>query len=218
MKNILLVDGYNFIRYTLRQLINSDPELNVVGEAQDVAEALEQLKTSEIDVIVIDVSMPDKNGLETFCDLKQVVPQIPVLIVSGSEDANYALNFIRLGCKGYLPKYSTDDQILRAIRNISAGKTCLPEPLQHVAAAAQSKSRKPHDGLSAREFQVFFKLAKGKSISSVAQELYITTSSVSVFRSKILKKMNFKSNADLIYYALKNNLIISPHKYNSHWS
>jgi len=207
MKNILLVDGLNLSRGTLRSLIDADSGMRVAGETAEVGEAIEKIRKEKVDVVVIDISAPQKNGLETFCDIKQASPDTPVLIVSGSDHDSDALPFIRMGCKGYLSKHSRAEQILQAIKVIATGQQYLLAGLKELAVYSLRTGKALHENLSTREFQVFFKLAKGQSVGSVAKELSITSSSVSIFRSKILKKMHFKCNAELVHYALRHHLI-----------
>jgi len=207
MKNILLVDGLNLSRNILHDLIDSDREMHVVGEACQISEAIVKIRKEKVDVIVLDNSLPQKNGLETFCDIKQASPNVPVLVVSGSDEENAALPFIRLGCQGYLSKDSGAEQVLQAIKAIATGQQYMIAHLKERAAHCTSAGKAAHERLSAREAQVFFKLIKGQSIGSIARELAITSSSVSIFRAKILKKMHLKCNAELVHYALHNHLI-----------
>ncbi|HEY8118245.1 MAG TPA: response regulator transcription factor [Methylophilaceae bacterium] len=207
MKNILLINGVNLSRGILHNLIDSDSEMRVVGEACQVSEAIEKIRKGKVDVVVIDNSLPQENGLETFCDIKQASPNIPVLVVSGSDHENDALPFIRLGCQGYLSKHSCTEQVLQAIKAIAAGQQYMIASLKELAVHSLYAGKALYEDLSAREAQVFFKLIKGQSVGSVARELSITSSSVSIFRSKILRKMHLKCNAELVYYALRNHLI-----------
>lgn len=207
MKNILLVDGLNLSRGILHDLIDSDSEMRVAGETCETSEAIEKMRKEKVDVVVIDISVPQKNGLETFCDIKQASPNTPVLVVSGSNHESDALPFIRMGCKGYLSKHSCAEQILQAIKVIAAGQQYLIASLRGLAVHSLYAGKALHENLSAREAQVFFKLIKGQPVGSVANELSITSSSVSIFRSKILRKMHLKCNAELVHYALRHHLI-----------
>lgn len=199
MKKILLIGGFRFVRTSLRKLINTNKNLHVIEEHAEVSKVAKNKKVP--DVIIMDISIPSADGIETFLDTKQTYPQTPLLIVNGSEELDYASNYLRLGCNGYISKKYGVEEIVEAINVIADGNSYVkPEKLQKKALNSLTNS-KIHDALSKRELQVFFKLANGKSILNVANDLNISTSTVSVFRSKILKKMHFKSNADLILYA-----------------
>jgi DNA-binding NarL/FixJ family response regulator len=199
MKNILLIYGHALSHSSLRELLNDDLYLRLADEAGSVQEALHLIKTHEYDMVILDVSAPEKNGLETFCDLKQTAPDLPILIINGSESTDRMVHFLRLGCAGYLP-YSTDSaQVLTAMKTIARKQ---PYHLPEQQAMMNDKRHLLHERLSLRELQVFFKLIKGQPVNAIAIELAIAPGSVSVFRSKILKKMDASNNAALIHYAL----------------
>jgi two-component system invasion response regulator UvrY len=141
--------------------------------------------------------------------LKRVAPDLPVLILSGYAEQQYALNLIRSGCKGYLSKDADPDEIIKAIRTICAGRLYISSALAELMASElmQPSDKLLHETLSDREFQVFFKLATGKSVTEIGEELFISVKTVSTYRARILEKMNMKTNADLTYYAIKNELI-----------
>lgn len=210
MKNILLVDGYSFTRHLVRNKIDACKSIGVVAEAKDLAGAVQSIRQHRIDVIVVDISIPDRNGFETFNDLHQLAPHTPVLIIGGNAQAHHVATFIQLGCKGYLAKDCDDDQLLEAIHVISNGGQCVqPASLYSLMQRYREYQEIPVT-LSARELQIFFKLVTGKSIETIARELNISSSTVSVFRSRILRKMHLKNNADLILYAVNHHLVISP--------
>ncbi len=204
MKNILLLYGHELSHTALKALISADSTLHMTEEVGDVSEAIATIRNQRVDVVVLDVSAPDKNGLETFCDLKQAYPGIPILIINGSDQVDRMANFTRLGCKGYLSYTATSEQVIPAIKALARGQ---------IYYASKNDKLDEHDNpllherLSIRELQVFFKLIKGQAVNSVAEELSIAPGSVSVFRSKILKKMNMHNNASLIHYALDHHLI-----------
>lgn len=207
MKDILLLGGFRFVRSSLRNLINSRLKAEVtptekITQIQKIAnESKEGSAKANPSLIILDVSIPQSEGLEAFLDTKQAFANVPILIINGSEDFDFAANYIRLGCNGYISKNYGIEEIIEGIQAVNAGEKYIkPEVLQRKSQLAQA-NRKVHDALSKRELQVFFKLANGKSILNVANDLNISTSTVSVFRSKILKKMQFKNNADLILYA-----------------
>lgn len=209
MKKILLVDDHSIVRSGLRSLIDLESDMRVEGEAASGVEALQKVRNEQYDIVVLDISMPDKNGVDTLHDLKHVAPDLPVLILSGYAEQQYALNLIRSGCKGYLSKEANPDEIIKAIRTICNGRLYISSALAEMMATelTQPTDKKLHETLSDREFQVFFKLASGKSVTAIGEELFISVKTVSTYRARILEKMNLKTNADLTYYAIKNELV-----------
>lgn len=208
-KKILLVDDHSIVRTGLRNLIELEDDLEVAGEATNGIEALQLVRKSSFDIIVMDISMPDKNGVDTLRDLQHVAPDLPVLILSGYAEKQFALNLIRSGCKGYLSKDVDSDEIIKAIRTISKGKRYISAELAELMANELSHPSEKllHETLSEREFQVFFKLAGGLSATEIANELNISVKTVSTYRTRILEKMSLNTNADMTYYAIKNHLI-----------
>lgn len=209
MKKILLVDDHSIVRQGLKNLIELETDLEVAGEASSGVEALNLVRKNSFDIIVLDISMPDKNGVDTLHDLQHISPDLPVLILSGYAEAQYALNLIRSGCKGYLSKDADSDEIIKAIRVIANGKRYISAELAELMTEQLShpSEKQLHETLSDREFQVFFKLAGGLSPTDIASELNISIKTVSTYRTRILEKMSLKTNADLTYYAIKNELI-----------
>jgi len=209
MKKILLVDDHGIVRSGLRSLIDLESDMRVAGEAASGSEALQKVRKEQFDIVVLDISMPDKNGVDTLHDLKRIAPELPVLILSGYSEHQYALNLIRSGCKGYLSKDSDPDEIVKAIRTICNGRLYISAALAELMATelTQPSGKMLHETLSDREFQVFFKLASGKSVTEIGEELFISVKTVSTYRTRIMEKMNLKTNADLTYYAIKNELV-----------
>ncbi|WP_047538511.1 response regulator transcription factor [Methylotenera versatilis] len=209
MKNVLLVDDHSIVRQGLKNLIALEADLTVTGEAGSGLEAIKMVRANQYDIVVLDISMPDKNGVDTLHDLKHVAPSLPVLILSGYGESQYALNLIRNGCKGYLSKDADSDEIIKAIRTIANGKRYISAELAELMSEQLShpSEKQLHETLSDREFQVFFKLSSGLSATEIGEELNISVKTVSTYRSRILEKMSLKTNADLTYYAIKNGLI-----------
>lgn len=209
MKNILLVDDHSIVREGLKNLIELEDGLQVTGEASSGLEAINLIRTNKYDVVVLDLSMPDKNGVDTLHDLKHIAPDLPVLILSGYAEEQYALNLMRIGCKGYLSKDAEPDEIIKAIRTIANGRRYISAELADLMTNELShpSDKLLHEMLSKREFQVFYKLAGGLSPTEIATELNISIKTVSTYRTRILEKMSLKTNAELIYYAIKNGLV-----------
>jgi two-component system, NarL family, invasion response regulator UvrY len=209
MKRILLVDDHKIVRQGLRNLIELERDMEVTDEASSGIEALNLVRKNQYDVMVLDISMPDKNGVDTLHDLKHIAPSLPVLVLSGYAEEQYALNLMRNGCKGYLSKDADSDEIIKAIRVISNGKKYISSELADLMTNELShpSEKQLHEMLSEREFQVFFKLASGQSPTEIANELHISIKTVSTYRTRILEKMCLKTNADLTYYAIKYELL-----------
>lgn len=209
MKKILLVDDHKIVRQGLRNLIELERDLEVADEAANGVEALDLIRKNSYDVLVLDISMPDKNGVDTLHELKHIAPDLAVLVLSGYAEAQYALNLMRSGCKGYLSKDADSDEIIRAIRTIANGKKYISSELAELMTNELShpSDKQLHEMLSEREFQVFFKLASGQTPTEIGEELHISIKTVSTYRSRILEKMGLKTNADLTYYAIKYALV-----------
>jgi DNA-binding NarL/FixJ family response regulator len=209
IKNILLVDDHSIVRQGLKNLIDLEQGLQVSGEAASGIEAIKMVRANDYDIVVLDISMPDKNGIDTLHDLKHIAPNLPVLILSGYAEEQYALNLMRSGCKGYLSKDADADEIIKAIRTIVNGRRYISAELADLMTEELShpSEKQLHEALSRREFQIFLKLAGGQSPTDIAAELNISVKTVSTYRTRILEKMSLKTNADLIYYAIKNDLV-----------
>jgi DNA-binding NarL/FixJ family response regulator len=209
MKKILLVDDHKIVRDGLKNLINLEKDMEVADEAASGIEAINLIRKNHYDVMVLDISMPNKNGVDTLHDLKHIAPDLPILILSGYSEEQYALNLMRSGCKGYLSKDADSDEIVIAIRTIANGKKYISSQLAELLTNELShpSDKQLHEMLSEREFQVFFKLAGGMSPTEIADELNISIKTVSTYRTRILEKMGLKNNADLTYYAIKYELL-----------
>jgi DNA-binding NarL/FixJ family response regulator len=209
MKKILLVDDHKIVRDGLKNLINLEKDMEVADEAASGVDAINLIRKNHYDVMVLDISMPNKNGVDTLHDLKHIAPDLPILILSGYSEEQYALNLMRSGCKGYLSKDADSDEIVIAIRTIANGKKYISSQLAELLTNELShpSDKQLHEMLSEREFQVFFKLAGGMSPTEIADELNISIKTVSTYRTRILEKMGLKNNADLTYYAIKYELL-----------
>jgi two-component system invasion response regulator UvrY len=209
MIRILIADDHAIVRAGLKQFIADEQDMVVAGEAADGMETLAFVRTGECDVVLLDISMPGKNGIDTLRQLKRSRPDLPVLILSAYSEQQYAVSLLRAGASGYINKESASEQLVSAIRTvINGGKYVSPSVAQVLVSDLSGESDKPlHATLSKREFQIFYKLAAGASVSKIAEELFLSVKTVSTSRARILEKMQMTSNADLTYYAVKNNLI-----------
>jgi DNA-binding NarL/FixJ family response regulator len=209
MIRILIADDHAIVRAGLKQFIADQVDMEVSAEAASGAEAIAAVRAGDFDVVLLDISMPDKNGIDTLKTLRHVKPELPVLMLSAYAEDQYAVNLLRAGASGYLNKEAASTQLVGAIRTVVQGRKYVsPSLAQILADGVSGDAEKPlHAELSQREFQIFCKLAAGAAVSKIADELNLSVKTVSTYRTRILEKMAMKSNADLTYYAIKNGLI-----------
>lgn len=209
MIRILIADDHAIVRAGLKQFISDQADMQVAGEAATGSECIQLVRATDFDVVLLDISMPDKNGIDTLKTLKQVRPELPVLMLSGYAEDQYAVNLLRAGAAGYLNKEAASTQLVGAIRTVVRGRKFVsPALAQILADGVTGDADKPlHGELSQREFQIFCKIAAGAAVSRIADELHLSVKTVSTYRTRVLEKMGMKSNADLTYYAIKNGLI-----------
>jgi DNA-binding NarL/FixJ family response regulator len=209
MIRILIADDHAIVRAGLKQFIADHQDMQVAGEAATGSEAIAAVRAQEFDVVLLDISMPDKNGIDTLKTIKHVRPELPVLMLSAYAEDQYAVNLLRAGAAGYLNKEAASSQLVGAIRTVVLGRKFVSPSLAQILADGVSgdADRPLHAELSQREFQIFCKLAAGAAVSKIADELNLSVKTVSTYRTRVLEKMAMKTNADLTYYAIKNGLI-----------
>ena len=209
MIRILIADDHAIVRAGLKQFIVDQPDMQIAGEAATGSETIALVRGAQFDVVLLDISMPDKNGIDTLKTLKHMHPELPILMLSGFSEDKYAVNLLRAGAAGYLNKEAASTQLVGAIRTVVLGRKFVsPALAQILAQGVTGEADHPlHGELSQREFQIFCKLAAGAAVSKIADELHLSVKTVSTYRSRVLEKMGMKSNADLTYYAIKNGLI-----------
>ena len=209
MINIGIVDDHAIVRTGLRQFFSEQVDLRVVGEAVNGREAIDLVRNAtELDVLVMDLSMPGQSGIDALAMIRAKAPDVGVLILSGYPEEQYAVNLIRQGANGYLNKECDPMEIVTAIRTIALGRRYIsPAVAQLLAQQLDRKEGAPHQQLSDREFQVFIKLAKGETAGDIAKALSLSVKTVSTYRTRLMEKMSLTSNSDLTYYGLKNKLI-----------
>ncbi|MEO5697743.1 MAG: response regulator transcription factor [Burkholderiaceae bacterium] len=209
MIRIGIVDDHAIVRSGLRQYLSEHVDLRVTGEASNGREALELARAGDIDVMLLDISMPDQSGVDALSAIKARFPDLPVLILSGFPETHYATALLRQGASGYLSKDCDPEEIANAIRTVSRGRRYISPAVAEMLAegVAGGGDRPPHELLSEREFQVFLRLAKGETIGHMAEGMFLSVKTVSTYRTRVLEKLNLASNSDLTYYALKNGLI-----------
>jgi DNA-binding NarL/FixJ family response regulator len=186
-----------------------DPRVAAVGEAATGRETLEQLRKERWDLVILDIGMPDRNGLDILQQIRAAHTDTRVLVLSGYPERQYALNVLRAGAMGFIDKSAAPEEMLRAVHSVLQGRRYVSATLAELLVGElDGDADKPlHSRLSEREFQVFFKLAGGRSVSEIAAELCLSVKTVSTYRTRILEKMNLQTNADLTSYALRNQLI-----------
>jgi DNA-binding NarL/FixJ family response regulator len=209
MIKIGIVDDHAIVRSGLRDFFSQHVDLRVVGEAASGREAIDLVRSNEIDVLVMDLSMPGQSGIDAIAMVRAKSPDTGILILSGYPEEHYAMSLIRQGASGYLNKECDPKEIVEAIRTISLGRRYITPAVAELLARQLDRKNDaaPHEQLSEREFQVFLKLATGETAGSIAEHLSLSVKTVSTYRSRLMEKMNLASNSDLTYYALKNQLI-----------
>ncbi len=209
MIRILIADDHAIVRAGLKQIVAQEKDMLVEGEAASVEELLQLLPQKEWSILILDINMPGRSGLDVLKEIKAQYPQLPVLILSIYDEAQYGLRAIRSGADGYLKKISAPEELISAIRKIvSGGKYISPTLAERLADTFTGKvSEKPHEKLSAREYQVMCMIAEGRSADEIAEILSISPHTVYSYRNRILQKLNLKSNIELTKYVLENKLI-----------
>ena len=209
MASVLIADDHAMVRAGLRRWLEQDSAIQTIGEAMSGTETLERLRDSPWDVVVLDINMPDRSGIDILAHIRTGYPKTRVLVISAFSEKQYAIYALRAGAAGYLAKDQAPEDFMRAIHTVLAGRrfvsTTLAEML--VGALDEPADQPLHATLSQREFQILCKLAVGRSVSEIARELCISVKTVSTYRARILEKMNFSTNADLTAYALRNGLM-----------
>jgi len=209
MIRVAIVDDHAIVRAGLRQYLAEQVDLSVTGEAANGREALDLVRGGEVDVLVMDLSMPEHGGVDALAAIKARAPELPVLILSGFPESHYATTLLRQGASGYLNKECDPEDIVQAIRTVARGRRYIsPTVAELLAEGLGGEQDKPaHEQLSERELQVFLRLAQGETISHMADHMCLSVKTVSTYRTRVMEKMKLSSNSDLTYYALKNGLI-----------
>ncbi|HSP06032.1 MAG TPA: response regulator transcription factor [Acidobacteriota bacterium] len=209
MLRILIGDDHALIREGLKKILKAAQDIAVVSEAQNAREVIEEVKKQELDVVILDISLPGKSGLELLKDLKQDYPRLPVLILSMHPEDRFAVRALKAGAAGYVTKESAVEELVKAIRKVVQGRKYVsPALAEKLAFDLETDTGKaPHENLSDREYQVLCLIAVGKSVREIAGELFLSISTVNTYRARILEKMNMKTDAELIRYAVQNQLV-----------
>jgi len=209
MIRVGIVDDHAVVLAGLKQFLGEQVDLRVTGEAADGAGALQLARGGEIDVLVMDLAMPDQSGVDALAAIKARFPDLPVLILSGYPETHYATTLLKQGASGYLNKECDPMEIVEAIRTVARGRRHItPAVAEMLADQVSGDGDRPlHEALSERELQVFLHLAQGQTVGQLADSMCLSVKTVSTYRTRVLEKLKLKTNSDLTYYALKNGLI-----------
>ena len=209
MIKVIIADDHPVVRRGLKQILADELDITVVGEANNTQELLKLLCDQHCDVVVLDITMPGRDGLEALKELRRERPKLPVLILSIHPEDQFGLRVLRAGAAGYMTKETAPDELVKAIRKVFAGGKYLSPTLAEKIAfdLDHDTTKAPHEILSDREYTVMCLLASGKTVGEVSRELSLSVKTVSTHRSHILEKMKMKTNAELTHYAIKNRLV-----------
>jgi two-component system invasion response regulator UvrY len=209
MIKILIADDHAIVREGLKQILEETADMVVADEASSGHEVLDKARNNEYDVVVLDISMPGRDGVDILKQLRSQKPHLPILVFSMHPEEQYAIRVLKAGAAGYLTKESASDELITAIRRVSTGRKYVSSSLaEKLAFNLERDTEKPrHEILSDREYQVMCMIAVGKRIKEIAEELYLSVKTVSTYRARILEKMKLKNNAELMHYAIKHGLV-----------
>jgi two-component system invasion response regulator UvrY len=207
--NVAIIDDHAIVRSGLRQFLSEQVDMRVVAEGCSGRDAVDIVRKGEAQVLLLDVSMPDQNGVDALAAVRTRAPELPVLMLSGFPAEQYAAVLLRQGAAGYLGKDCEPEEIAEAIRTVALGRKYISREVAELLARnmGPDAAQAPHEKLSERELQVFLRLAQGETIGHIAESLALSVKTVSTFRSRIMEKLSLRSNSDLTYYALKHGLI-----------
>ena len=209
MIRVLIADDHGILRRGLREILMRELEGVVCGEAENAQQVLAQVQNQNWDLAIVDITMPGRSGLDVLRDLQRVQPGLPVLVLSMHPEDQYGKRVLKAGASGYMNKESAPEELIKAIRRVLAGgRYVSPTLAEKLAVEWGTNAGRPlHDNLSDREFEVLRMIALGKTVSQIAAELHLSTTTVSTYRARILEKMNMTTTAELMRYALRNDLV-----------
>jgi two-component system invasion response regulator UvrY len=209
MIKVFIADDHPLVRKGLADLLSEEPGMEVGGEGSDAHEVLDGLRRSQVDVLVMDLSMPGRSGLDLLRELRVEFPRLPILILSMHPEERFAVRALRAGAAGYITKETAPEELLRAIGKVVSGRKYISSSLgEKLAIELENKnSNLLHENLSDRELQVLCMIASGKKVKEIADELHLSFRTINTFRSRVMQKMSMKSNVELTHYALEHKLI-----------
>ena len=206
---IVIADDHAFLREGIKKTIQDEIDMKIVGEASNTNDALDIIRELNPDVVIMDISMPGKSGLDVLKDLKTLKKKSRILILSMHPEDRFAIRALKAGASGYLTKESAPDELVKAIRTVLTGRKYVSKALAEklVDILSEDSDKMPHEQLSDREYEVFIKISSGKKAIEIAAELSISIHTVNTYRARILEKLSMNSNVELTQYAMHNNLI-----------
>ena len=205
---VIIADDHPLFRRGLKHALDDTGDITVVAEVSNGDELLTRAKEDKFDIVLLDIAMPGKSGLDLLKQLKTEYPALSVLVLSVYPEEQYAVRFIKAGASGYLTKERASEQLAQAIRKIAnGGKFASQQIIEKLAFESSDPDRPPHEKLSDREYQVFCMIAAGKPLTEIGEDLSLSVKTISTHRSRILEKMRMTKNAELIHYAIKTNLL-----------
>lgn len=206
---ILIADDHAIVREGLKQILADSGGIVVTGDAENGNDAIKLARTIDADVLLLDISMPDKSGIEVLKQIKKETPKLAVLVLSMHREDQYAIRSLKAGASGYLNKQSAPAELVDAIRQVASGRKYISPALAQELANQIGDDRNvaPHETLSDREYQTLIMIASGKTVSDIALELSLSVKTISMYRTRLLQKMKLRHNAELTHYAIKNNLV-----------
>jgi two-component system invasion response regulator UvrY len=206
---IIIADDHAIVREGLKQILADSKDIIVTGDAENGVDAIKLVRKNDCDVLLLDISMPDRSGIEVLKQIKKESPKLAVLMLSMHREDQYAVRSLKAGAAGYMNKQSAPNELVDAIRVVAAGKKYIsPALAQELANQVGDDREVPlHETLSDREYQTFIMIASGKTVSDIAEELSLSVKTISMYRSRLLQKMKLRNNAELTHYAIKNELV-----------
>lgn len=209
MIRILIADDHTIVRDGLRRLVEAELEMSIAGEAKNGNEVLEIVRETPVDVVLLDISMPGRNGLETLKELKRQFPSISVIVLSMHPKDQYAVRVLRAGASGYITKESAPEELILAIRKAFAGEKFISPDVAALLAdyIERGETGEPHRVLSDREFEVFRKIAQGKTVTQISKELFLSVKTVSTYRTRVVEKTGLITNAAIVQYCRDHKIV-----------
>jgi two-component system invasion response regulator UvrY len=211
MIKVLIADDHAVVRKGLKQILSEESDIQVLGEVSNSEEIFAHLYDEEWDLLILDITMPGKSGLDSLIEIKQRKPGLKVLVLSMHPEEEIAIRALKTGASGYLNKESVPGELLRAVRKVCEGGKYISTTLAESIYMSIEKNHKlyPHEDLSDREFQVLCLISSGQTLSQIASELSLSVKTISTYRTRILEKMNLKTNVELTHYSIKHKLVLN---------
>lgn len=208
MIRVLIADDHAIVRRGLKEILQCELEGVVCGEAEDAQQVLEQVRAQDWDLVILDITMPGRSGVDALREIRALQPKLPVLVLSMHPDSQYGKRVLKAGASGYMNKESAPEELIKAVRKVLTGGTYVsPAFAERLATDLRKDPRRPlHETLSDREFEVLRLIGTGKTVCDIANLLSLSDKTISTYRARILEKMNMKTNAELTRYAIQNNL------------